>query len=119
MEFSYNNSFHSSTHIALYEALYGQKCRFPIHWDEVGEKKIWDPTTVAWVEEAYEKVKLLRQRIRTAQNRQKSYADNRRKKLEFEVGDKVFLRITPLKASLMAGKGKKLQPRFVGPYKVI
>ncbi|XP_071912325.1 uncharacterized protein [Coffea arabica] len=67
----------------------------------------------------HEKVKLVRQRIQTAQSRQKSYADNRRKDLEFAVRDRVFLKITPLKASLMAGRGKNLQSRFVGPYKVI
>ncbi|XP_027172339.1 uncharacterized protein LOC113771995 [Coffea eugenioides] len=72
-----------------------------------------------WIEKANEKVKLVRQRIQTAQSRQKSYADNRRKDFEFAAGDLVFLKIIPLKASLMSGKGKKLYPRFVGPYKVI
>ncbi|XP_027169262.1 uncharacterized protein LOC113768960 [Coffea eugenioides] len=102
-----------------YEAVYGRKCRSPICLNEVGERKILDPTTVPWIEEANEKVKLIRQRIQTAQSRQKSYADNRRKHLEFTVGDQVFLKITPLKASLLAGKGKKLQPRCVRPYKII
>ncbi|XP_071906072.1 uncharacterized protein [Coffea arabica] len=101
VEFAYNNSFHSSIQMAPYEALYGRKCRSPICWDEVGERKILDTTTVSWIEEANEKVKLVRQRIQTAQSRQKSYADNRRKDLEFTVGD------------------MKLQPRFVGPYKII
>ena len=59
-----------------------------------------------WIEEANEKLKLICQRIQTAQNHQKSYADNRRKDLEFAIGDQVFLKITPLKASLLAGKGK-------------
>ena len=67
-----------------------------------------DPTTVPWVEKTFEKVKLIRQRIRTAQNYQKNYTDNRMKDLEFEIGDKIFFKITPLKASLMTGKGKKL-----------
>ncbi|XP_071917037.1 uncharacterized protein [Coffea arabica] len=83
------------------------------------ERKILDLTTVSWIEEANEKVKLVRQRIQTTQSRQKSYADDRRKDLEFAVGDLAFLKITPLKASLMSGKGKKLQPRFVGPYNII
>ena len=64
-------------------------------------------------------MKLIRQRIQSAQSRQKSYADNRRKDLGFAVGDQVFPKITPLKASLMAGRGKKLQPRFIGPYKIL
>ncbi|XP_071906064.1 uncharacterized protein [Coffea arabica] len=72
-----------------------------------------------WIEEANEKIKLVWQRIRTAQGRQKSYADNRRKDLEFAVGDQIVLKITHLKASLMSRKGKKLQPRFIGLYKII
>ncbi|XP_071924733.1 uncharacterized protein [Coffea arabica] len=105
--------------MAPYETLYGRKCRSPICWDEIDERKILDPTTVSWIEKASEKVKLVRQRIQTAQSSQKNYTDNRRKNLEFAVGDLVFLKITPLKASLMSGRGKKLQPRFVGPYKII
>ncbi|XP_071924852.1 uncharacterized protein [Coffea arabica] len=104
--------------MAPYEALYGRKCRSPIYFDEVGERKVLDPTVISWMEEAREKVKLIRQRLQTAQNRQKCYADNRRKDLEFEVGDRVFLKITPL-WSVTAGKGKKLQLRFVGPFKIL
>ncbi|XP_071909748.1 uncharacterized protein [Coffea arabica] len=104
--------------MAPYEALYGRKCRSPIYWDEVVEKRILDPTIIPWMEEAQEKIKLIRQRLQTAQSRQKSYADNRRKDLEFEVGDQVFLKITPLR-SVTAGRGKKLQPRFVGPFPIL
>ena len=75
--------------MAPYEALYGRKCRSPIYWDEVGERKVLDPSTVPWVEEPYEKVKLIRQKIQMAQSRQKSYADSWRKDLEFEVRDSV------------------------------
>ena len=72
----------------------------PIHWDEVGEKKIIDPATKLWVEETYERVKVIRQRLQTSQSRQKIFADHRRKDLEFEVGDKVFFRVTPLKGKI-------------------
>ena len=63
-----NNSYHSSIQMALYTVLYGRKCRSPIYWDEVGEKKVLDPSMVPWVEENYEKVKLIRQKIQTAQS---------------------------------------------------
>ena len=119
VEFAYNNSYHSSIQMAPYEALYGRRCRSPIHWDEVGERKIIDPATIPWVEEAYEKVKVIRQRLQTAQSRQKSYADHRRKDLEFEIGDKVFLRVIPLKGKIKGGKGKKLQPRYIGPFNIL
>ncbi|XP_071939113.1 uncharacterized protein [Coffea arabica] len=119
LEESHCSSYHSSIQMAPYEALYGRRCRSPIHWDEVGERKVIDPATIPWVEEAYEKVKVIRQRLQTAQSRQKSYADHRRKDLEFEIGDKVFLRITPLKGKIRSGKGKKLQPRYIGPFKVL
>ena len=91
---------------------------FPIYWEEVGEK-IVDPTTLPWIEDASEKVKIIRQRIQTAQSRQKSYTDNRRKDVEFEVRDRIFLKITPLKTSIMTGKKKKLKPRYVGPFKIL
>ncbi|XP_071901792.1 uncharacterized protein [Coffea arabica] len=117
VEFAYNNGYHSSIQMAPYEALYGRKCRSPIYWDEVGERKVLDLTAIPWMEEAWEKVKLIRQRLQTAQSRQKSYADNRRKDLEFEVGDRVFLKVAPLR-SITAGRGKKFQPRFVAPYKI-
>ncbi|XP_071923217.1 uncharacterized protein [Coffea arabica] len=104
--------------MVLYEALYGRKCHSLIFWDEVGERKVLDSTTVPWIEEAVEKVKIIRQRIQTAQSRQKSYADHRRKDLEFEEGDMVFLKVTPLRGTIAAKKGKKLKPRYIGPYRI-
>ncbi|KAK6125475.1 hypothetical protein DH2020_040783 [Rehmannia glutinosa] len=90
-EFAYNNSLSATIGMAPYEALYGRKCRSPLHW-EIGDQ--WTPK-VDLVQEAMEKVKLIKERIRTTQSRQKSYADKRRKDLEFEVGDEVFLRLSP------------------------
>ncbi|KND54120.1 hypothetical protein BSCH_00901c [Candidatus Paraburkholderia schumanniana] len=87
--------------------------------NEVGERKSIQPTTIPWVEEAYEKIKRIRQTLLTAQSRQKSFADNRRKDLEFEVGDKVFLRVTPFKAGTIAKKGKKLRPRYIRPFEIL
>ncbi|XP_071933786.1 uncharacterized protein [Coffea arabica] len=119
VEFAYNNSYHASIQMAPYEALYGRRCRSPIHWNEIGEKKILDPTVIPWMEEAHEKVKVIRERLQSAQSRQKSYADTRRKDLEFEVGDKVFLRVKPVKGGVVSKKGKKLKPRYIGPFEIL
>ena len=94
MEFAYNNSYHSSIGMAPYEALYGKQCRTPICWNEVGERKLLGPE---YVQMTTDKIQLIRERLKTGQSRQKSYADIRRKDLEFEVGDKVFLKLSPWK----------------------
>ena len=113
MEFAYNNSFHSSIGMAPYEALYGKQCRTPLCWDEVGERKLTAPELV---QITTDKIKIIRERLQTAQSRQKSYADNRRKDLEFQVGDWVFLKLSPWKGIIRFGKRGKLSPRFIGPY---
>ena len=84
IEFSYNNSYHSSIQMVPYEALYGCRCRFPIGWFEVGETTLIGPDLVLY---AMEKVQLIRDRLKTSQSRQKSYADVRRRELEFQVDD--------------------------------
>nr|CAD1830024.1 unnamed protein product [Ananas comosus var. bracteatus] len=82
-EFAYNNSYHASVGMAPFEALYGWKCRSPIHWSDVGERVEFGPDVLR---EAEEKVHLARKRLLTAQSRQKSYSDKRRRDLEFAVG---------------------------------
>ena len=94
MEFAYNNSYQSSIEMAPYEALYGRKCRIPLCWDEVGERKLLGPEIV---QVTTDNVKVIRGRLKIAQDRQKSYVDNRRRDLEFQVGDQVFMRISPWK----------------------
>ena len=116
IEFAYNNSFHSSIGMAPFKALYGRKYRSPIGWFEVGEAAVSGPDSVF---EAMEKVKLIRERLKTAQSRQKSYADVRRRDLEFEVGDLVYLKISPMRGVKRFGKKGKLSPRYVGPYKIL
>ena len=93
IEFSYNNSYHSSIGMALFEALYGRRCSSLVGWFEVGESSILDPEIIY---EALEKVRVIRGRLATAYNRQKSYADNRQWPLEFDVGDQVYLEISPI-----------------------
>ena len=116
MEFAYNNSYQASIGMAPYEALYGRKCQTPVCWDEVGERKLVGPEIV---QVTCDKIKVIRDRLKIAQDRQKSYANNRRRDLEFEVGDMVFLRISPWKGVLRFGKRGKLSPRYNGPYRIV
>ncbi|XP_070025986.1 uncharacterized protein [Nicotiana sylvestris] len=112
IEFAYNNSFHVSIQMAPFEALYGRRCRSSIGWFEVGEAELLGPDLV---HQAMEKVKIIQERLKAAQSLQKSYADIRRRKLEFQVDDWVFLRVSPI---MRFGKKGKLSPRYVGPYRV-
>ncbi|GKE62864.1 putative reverse transcriptase domain-containing protein, partial [Tanacetum coccineum] len=93
-EFSYNNSYLASIKAAPYEALYGRKCRSPMCWAEVGEAQLTGPEMI---QETTEKIVLIKQRIQAAQYRQKSYTDLKRKLMEFEVGYRVMLKVSPWK----------------------
>ncbi|GJZ87407.1 putative reverse transcriptase domain-containing protein [Tanacetum coccineum] len=88
VEFSYNNSYHTSIKAAPFEVL-------------------------------YEKIFKIRDRMQAARDRQKSYADKRRRPLEFEVGDKVMLKVAPWKGVMRFGKRGKLNPRYIGPFRII
>ncbi|KAL0561316.1 hypothetical protein IC582_001739 [Cucumis melo] len=116
MEFAYNNSYQATIGMAPFEALYGKCCRSPVCWDEVGEQRLMGPELVQSTNEAILKI---RSRMHTAQSRQKSYADVRRKDLEFEVGDKVFLKVAPMRGVLRFERRGKLSPRFVGPFEIL
>ena len=116
MEFANNNSFHSSISMAPYEALYGRRCRYLIGWFEVGEPLLLGPDLIY---KNLEKVYIIRNRLQTAYSRQKSYADHRTRDLEFEEGDKVYLKISPMKEVVRFGKKGKLSPRYVGPYEIL
>ena len=115
IEFSYKTSYHTSIKCAPYEALYGRKCRSPLCWVEIGDSQLSSPDIV---QETIDKIVIIRDRLKAAQDRQKSYADNRRKPLEFQVGDTVFLKVSPWKGTVRFGKKGKLSPRFVGPFKI-
>nr|CAH66033.1 H0515C11.9 [Oryza sativa] len=115
-EFSYNNSYQVSLQMAPYEALYGWKCRTPLLWDQTGERQVFGTDIQR---EAEEKVKIIQERLRVAQSRHKSYADNRRRDLSFEEGDHVYLRVTPLRGVHRFHTKGKLAPRFMGPYKIV
>ncbi|GKC99362.1 putative reverse transcriptase domain-containing protein [Tanacetum coccineum] len=116
IEFSYNNSYHSSVRCAPFEALYGRKCRSPIMWAEIREGQLIGPELV---QETTEKISQIKDRLKAARDRQKSYADKRRKPLDFSVGDYVLLKVSPWKGVVRFGKKGKLAPRFVGPFEII
>ncbi|GJU45832.1 putative reverse transcriptase domain-containing protein [Tanacetum coccineum] len=105
VEFSYNNSYHSSVRCAPFEALYGRKCRSPIMWAEVGEGQLIGPELV---QETTEKISQIKDRLKAARDRQKSYADKRRKPLEFSVCDYVLLKVSPWKGVVRFRKKGKL-----------
>ncbi|KAJ9544341.1 hypothetical protein OSB04_024048 [Centaurea solstitialis] len=113
--FAYNNSYHSSIEAAPYEILYGRKCRTPLCWNEVGEKQLAGQEIVQITSD---KINQVQERLKMARNRQKSYADKRRKDIEFQVGDQVMLKVSPWKGVIRFGKKGKLSPRFIGPFKI-
>lgn len=106
-KFSYNNSYHASIKAAPFEVLYGRKCRSPVCWAEVGDSQ---PTGPELILETTEKVVQIRERLQAERDRQKSYADKRRKPLEFQVGDRVMLKVSPWKGVIRFGKREKLNP---------
>ena len=116
VEFTYNNSYQASIGMAPYEALYGRPCRSLTCWLEEGDSSLFGPEIVR---ETTEKFQLIRERLRTAQSRQKSYANRRRRPSEFQEGDYVFLKVSPKKGVFRFGKKGNLAPRYVGPFEVI
>ncbi|GJW82081.1 putative reverse transcriptase domain-containing protein [Tanacetum coccineum] len=116
VEFSYNNSYHTSIKAAPFEALYRRKCRSPICWAEVEDSQLTGPKII---HETTEKIVQIKSRIQAACDRQKSFADIRRKPFEFQVGDKVMLKVSPRKGVICFVKWGKLNPRYIGPFKII
>jgi hypothetical protein len=102
--------------MAPFEALYGRHCRTPLNWSQTGERKIFGPDLVS---EAEEKIRVIQANLRTTQSRQKSYADIRRSPLRFQVGDFVYLRVSPVRGIQRFGVKGKLAPRYIGPFEVL
>ncbi|GKD84101.1 hypothetical protein Tco_1350940 [Tanacetum coccineum] len=96
--------------------MYEKKCRTTIAWAEVGESKLIGPDIV---QETTDKIVQIKERLKVAQDRQKSYADNRRKPLAFSVGEKVLLKVSPWKGVANFNKRNKLSPRYVGPFETV
>ena len=116
-EFSYNNSCQTSLKMSPIEALYGRKCRTPFMWSEVGERSYFGPECI---QEAEEQVAKIRENLKAAQSRQKkSYADTRRRDLDFEEGDYVYLKVSPIRGTRRFQVQGKLAPRYIGPFKIL
>ena len=113
-EFSYNNRYQASIKMSPFEALYGRPCKTPLMWSQLGERSFFDS---AKIQDA-EGVAQVKENLRIAQSRYKSYADKRRRELEYNVGDFVYLKVSPLRGTIRFHVKVKLAPRFVGPYKI-
>jgi hypothetical protein len=115
VEFTYNNSYQSTIGMAPFEALYGRKCRTPLCWEEVGDIKLYGAELI---QITTEKVRIIKDRMKVAQDRQNKYADIRRRPLEFCPRDKVFLKVASWKHMLRFGMKGKLALRFIGPFEI-
>ncbi|GKA55474.1 hypothetical protein Tco_0754423 [Tanacetum coccineum] len=101
---------------APFEALYGRKFRSPICWAEVGDAQLTGPEIIC---ETVEKIIQIKHHLQASHDRQRSYADKIRKLLEFQVGDKVMLKVSPWKGVIRFGKWGRLNPRYIGPFKIL
>jgi len=116
VEFAYNNSYQASIGMAPFEALYGRPCRTPLCWTQVGERSIYGAD---YVQETTERIRVLKLNMKEAQDRQRSYADKRRRELEFEVGDRVYLKMAMLRGPNRSISETKLSPRYMGPFRIV
>jgi hypothetical protein len=115
-EFSYNNSYQASLKMAPFDALYGRRCQTLLNWSEAGERTLFG---LDLVKDAEEKVQVIRENLKLAHMRQKSYQDKGTTPRHFEVGDYVYPKVSPTKGVQRFGVKGKLAPRYIGPYEVI
>ncbi|KAK8506888.1 hypothetical protein V6N12_046249 [Hibiscus sabdariffa] len=102
--------------MAPFEALYGRRCRTPICWSELGENKVLGPQMI---QDTEKQVHIIHDRLKQAFDRHEAYADSKRRDIRYEVGNKIFLKVSPWKKSLEVGKKGKLSPRYIGPFEVL
>ncbi|WVZ81075.1 hypothetical protein U9M48_028499 [Paspalum notatum var. saurae] len=115
-EFSYNNSYQASLKKSPFEALYGRRCRTPLFWNQIGEKQVFGPDLIMDVEQ---QIRMVRENLRVAQSKQKSYADVRRMDLTFKVDDFVYLKVSPMRGIRRFNMKGKLAPRYIGPFNIV
>jgi hypothetical protein len=115
-EFSYNNNYQESLKMAPFEILYGRRCLTPLNWIELGEKVIFSPDIV---DEAKATVHHIQDNLRAVKSHQESYGNKRCRPLEFEVGDHVYLKVSPMKGVKRFGVKGKLAPRYIGSFTIL
>jgi hypothetical protein len=115
-EFSYNYSYQASLKMAPFEALYGRKCRTPLYWSQTSESQLFGTDII---KEAERQVQIIRENLRIAQSRLKSYADGKRRDVSFQEGDYVYLKVSPIRGLRRFKVKGKLSPRFIGPFKIL
>jgi hypothetical protein len=115
-EFSYNNSYQESLKMAPFEALYGRQCHTPLNWIEQGEKAIFGQDIV---DEAVETICRIQDNLKAAKSHQESYANKSHRPLQFEVGDHVYLKVSPMKSGKRFGVKEKLSPRYIEPFPIL
>jgi hypothetical protein len=114
-EFSYNNSYQASLKLSPFQALCGRNCQTLLHWDQPGERQVFRPHILL---EAEGNIRMVRENLKTAQSRQRSYVDTRRREMSFKVGDYVYLKVSPIRGIKRFGVKGNLAPRYIGPYQI-
>jgi hypothetical protein len=102
--------------MAPFEALYGRKYRTPLFWNQTRESQLFGPDNIR---EAERQVEVIRENLKAAQSRQKSYADPRRREVVLEVGDYAYLKVSHIRGLRRFNVRGKLSPRFIGPFKIV
>jgi len=115
-EFSYNNSYQASLKMAPFEVLYRRKCRTPLNWSETGERPLFGPDII---QQAEDQVRIVREHLKTAQSRQKSNYDRKHTEMVYQPGEQAYLRVTPMKGTHRFGIKGKLDPRYIGPFRIL
>jgi transposase InsO family protein len=115
-EFSYNKSYQACLKMSPFQALYGRSCRTPLQWDQPREKQVFGPDVLL---EAEENIKMVQENLKIMQSRQRTYADTRRRELSFEIGDFVYLKVSPIRGVRRIGVKGNLALRYVGSYQIL
>ena len=102
--------------MAPFEFLYGRRCRTPLNWSETGERQFFGPDMI---KEAEDQVRIVRDQLKAAQSRQKSYYDCHHRQESYNLDEKAYLRVTPLKGTQRFGIKGKLAPRYIGPFRIL